>query len=361
MKEKVQYIKKNLLTATSYMVPVVVAAGITLALGTIFGGVNVSEHVGTLPYYLNKIGGLGMGIVVPVISAAIAYSISDRPGIAPGLIIGLICTDMSAGFLGGIIGGFLVGFIVNLIKKYVKVPNSMKGLMPVLIIPLLATIVSGLLMYFAIGIPIVFVMESITNFLGALDSSQLFIYGAILGMGVSFDYGGPIAKAVFLFAMSIASDTGNMAPQACVMIGCMIPPMGIIVAALLSKIFKKEIFTSPEKEMVKTCLPMGVCMITECVIPLALNDLIRTLFSSAIAGFIAGGMCMLWGVTCPVPAGGWFVFPLFGNALMGVLSLIVGSLVMGIILFLIKKPVLERKDVQHGENNGDFDELSIEF
>lgn len=344
----IKIFKKHILTGMSYMVPVVVGAGITLALSVILGGTNVGDKIGTIPYYLNKIGSLGMGMIVPAIAAYIAYSIADRPGIAPGLIIGLVCSDTGAGFLGGIIGGFLVGYVVNFIKKYLKVPKSMSGLMPVLIIPVLATVICGLLMYLVIGVPITLLMNTITSFLQGLDSGSLFLYGAILGAGVSIDYGGPIAKAVFLFATSLAVD-GTYGPQAAVMVGCMIPPMGVIVAFVLSKMFKKNIFTSAERETIKTCLPMGMCMITECVIPIAMNDLIRVISSSLAGGFVAGGLSMLWGCGSPVPAGGWFVIPLFDNPLGFAAALLIGSMVMGGVLFLLKRRVVKEEEDDMGD------------
>jgi fructose PTS system EIIBC or EIIC component len=341
MKTWTNDLKRHIMTGISYMLPVVVAAGMMMALGYVFGGpgVNDPSSKGTFAYYVANIGTLGMTLFVPTIAAAIAYSAAGRVGIGPGLIVGLISTDIKAGFIGGIVGGLIVGYVANRIKK-IKIPKSMSGMMPILIIPLCTTFIVGLLMYFVIGIPIAAFMNFLTNFLTHLSGGSKFLYGATLSALCGIDYGGPITKTVSLFTTGLMTQ-GIIEPKAAHMLGSMIPPMGILVAYALSGMFKKNIFSKKDKENVKPCLPMGICMITECVIPFAMKDYKRVVISSVIGDFVAGGIVMSLGVGSPVPHGGWFVIPLMHNPWGFVLSLAIGSLVMGTVLFLIKKPIPE--------------------
>ncbi len=170
-----QAIKGHLLTGISWMIPLIVAAGICIALGQVIGGPDVGKHPGTIAWMLNQIGGWGMGLIVPLISAAIAYSIADRPGFAPGLIVGFICGQIGTGFIGGILGGFLVGYTVILLRRSIRLPQSMQGLMPIMVLPVLSTIIAGLLMMTFIGQPIVWLQKALIALLesmqGALSSS----------------------------------------------------------------------------------------------------------------------------------------------------------------------------------------------
>lgn len=360
-------IKKHIMTGISYMMPLVVGAGICMAMGYVFGGVAVRDATTGIAYYMFKTGSLGLSLVVPLIAAAIAYSIADRPGIAPGLIVGLVCSEIKSGFLGGIIGGFVVGYICLLIKTKVKVPKSMTGLMPILIMPFLSTLIGGIIMFAVLGQPIALLMDTITGFLTSLEGGSKFIYGAVIGAGASIDYGGPLTKTMSAFTTGLLVE-GVFQPKACHMLGSSIPPLGIIIAWILSKVTGKKIFTAVEKESVKTCLPMGACMITECVIPIAMNDLPRVIFSSMAASFVAGGLSMVWNVGTPVPHGGWFIIPLMTNPWGYVAALAIGSVIMGVILFLIKKPVTNEVGEEdfaklareYDMNKTDDDELVIE-
>lgn len=356
-------IKRHVMTGISYMVPVVVGAGLCQALGVIIGGPNVAQSVGTIPYIIFKTGNLAMGtMIVPVISAAIAYSLADRPGIAPGLVVGLVSLEVKAGFLGGIVGAFFVGWLVNFMKKTIKLPQTMQGLMPILIIPFFASLISGFAMFTVLGIPIAFVMETFTNFLESLSTGSKFIYGFVMASGSAFDFGGPINKTVSLYTTGMLAD-GILGPKAVHMVACMIPPMGVLVAWGLSKIFKKPIWTNVEKENLKACFPMGICMITECVIPLAMNDLWRVVLSSVAGGSIAGGLTMVWGVESPVAHGGWFVIPTFTNADKFVIALALGSLIMGLVLFVTKKRLTKvQEEATFDDADHEFEaEISLEI
>lgn len=362
MKQQLTMIKKHVMTGISFMIPLVVGAGLCMAISIILAGPNVAEMEGTFAFTVNKIGKLGMSLVVPIITAAIAYSISDRPGIAPGLIVGLICTEIKAGFIGGIVGAFIVGYFVNWLKKMLRnVPEAIKGLVPIMIIPLCATFVCGLLMFYVVGKPIVAFMEALTNFLTSMQSGSKFIFGFLVSGLAGTDFGGPINKSVSLFANGLMVD-GILEPEACKLLGCMIPPMGIIVAYL----FGKKKFTKAEKEAVKACLPMGICMITECVIPLAMNDLWRVVLSSVIGCGVAGGLSMILGVGAAVPHGGWFVIPTFQNPLGYVLCMVVGSLIMGILLAILKRPIKQEDEeneelgVSEGKAAMNLEDIQIE-
>ncbi|WP_405154361.1 PTS fructose transporter subunit IIC [Paenibacillus sp. FSL K6-0108] len=327
-------IKGHLLTGISYMIPLIVASGLCIALGQILGGADVGKAEGTIPYMINQIGGWGMGLVVPLICAAIAYSISDRPGIAPGLIVGFICSQIQAGFIGGMLGGFLVGYVVIGIRKYVKLPKSMQGLMPVLVIPFLATLISGLCIFLVIGQPIVWLQDSLTHVLESMQGGSKFALGAILGLMATFDFGGPVNKTMSLFADGMLVQ-GIYGPEAVKFVGSIIPPLGITLSYFLTR----NKYTAAEKESLKAAFPMGICMVTEGVIPIAARDLVRVVTSCVIGSAIAGGLIMIWGVEAPVPHGGLFVVPLFTHPWLFMLSLLIGTGICGITLSLLKKPV----------------------
>ncbi len=195
MMKKLQ-IKKHALTAISYMLPLVVASGLLIAIGNLTNGQVIENYKApySIPDALVSLGVLGMGLLAPVIAGAIAYSIADRPGIAPGLLMGLIANSIGAGFLGGMLGGYLVGYFVLILVKYLKVPKWAQGLMPMMIIPLISSLVVGLLMYFVVGVPIVWATEAMTSFLQGMQGSMRFVFGAVLGAMAAFDFGGPVNK-----------------------------------------------------------------------------------------------------------------------------------------------------------------------
>lgn len=336
MKLSMTSIKKHVMTGVSFMIPLVVGSGLCMAISVIFGGPNVAEQEGSFLQFVNSIGKMGLGtFVVPVICAAISYSIADKPGIAPALLVGFIASDIKAGFLGGILGGFFVGLFVNWLKKVLKnVPSALKGLVPILIIPLVATFVCSVGMKYVIGVPVAWLMEALTSFLQNMQGGSKFVFGMILGGFTGTDFGGPINKTACLVANGFMVD-GIYEPEAVKLLGCMIPPMGIIVAYLIGR--KK--FTPDEREAVKACFPMGICMITECVIPLAMNDLWRVVLSSVVGCGVAGGVSMLLGIQAYVPHGGWFVIPTMSNPLGYVLCMVIGAVVMGVLLAILKRPL----------------------
>jgi PTS system fructose-specific IIC component len=222
---------KHLMNGVSFMIPFVVAGGIAIALSFLFGGYNGSEVKGSLAYYLMSLGdGSGaFGLMVPILAGYIAYSIADRPGLAPGMIAGTVAIQLNAGFLGGLVAGFLAGYIVLLIKKYIKLPKTLQGIMPVLIIPVLGSLSTGLIMFYIIGKPIAFINQSMINFLTGISGTNAIILGLILGLMMAFDMGGPVNKAAYAFG------TGTLATGAgtTVMAAGMIPPLALALATVL--------------------------------------------------------------------------------------------------------------------------------
>ncbi|HJC04970.1 MAG TPA: PTS fructose transporter subunit IIC [Candidatus Enterocloster excrementipullorum] len=336
---KASKIKKHILTAIGYMIPLVVASGLCMALGQVIDS-DVRNSTTGIGYFLYQAGNFGMSAVVPVITAGVAYSICDRPGIAPGLILGFICTAIKAGFIGGIVAGFLVGFIVILLKNYVKLPKSMQGLMPVMVIPVLTTAIASVLMYTVVGIPFTWLMNALTEFITGMQNSSKFLFGAVLGGMACFDFGGPVNKTMSTFVNGLMID-GVLQPEAVKFVGSMIPPFGIAISCLLTP--KK--YTRQEKESLKAAVPMGFCMITEGVIPIAARDLVRVVFACVCGSAIAGGLSMVWGCGSPVPHGGMLTVPLFDNPVMFCVALLIGSVITGVILSLIKKVPTEADEL----------------
>ena len=337
MNKALSTIKKHIMTGISFMIPVVVAGGILQAIGVAIMGTGISGMEGeTLLWYVWKCGNLGMSLVVPVICAAIAYSIADRPGIAPGLILGFVCTYISAGFIGGILAAFMVGYFILFLKKYLKVPKAMQGLMPVLIIPLLTTLVCGFLFFTVLGRPIAAMIAAIVEMLTNMQGGSKFGLGAILGFLCGFDFGGPLGKTASTFANGLLVD-GVCGPEAVKLVCCMVPPVGLAISCLLAP--KK--YSRVERDSIKSAFVMGICMITEGCIPLAMNDPVRVIGSSVIATSITGGVTYCLGIENYVTAGGWFIIPLSNKPLLMAAMILMGGVIMGVILSLWKKTAKE--------------------
>lgn len=353
-------LKKYALTAISYMLPVVVTAGLLIAIGNLTGGQVINDYQASysVPDALVSLGVLGMGLLAPVISAAIAYSIADRPGIGPGLFMGLIANAIGAGFLGGMLGGYLVGFFVLLLVKYLKVSKWAQGLMPMMIIPLLATLSIGLLMFFVVGVPIVWATEAMTDFLQGLQGSGKFLFGSIVGGMAAFDFGGPVNKVASLFADGMLLE-GVQEPEAVKVLASMVPPFGVTISWVLSKLFRQTKYSKEEENNIKIAFPMGLCMITEGVIPLAAVDPLRVIISCTAGAAIGGGLSMSWGIGSPVPSGGVFIIPAMTDPLKFTFALLIGSAVTGILLFVLKKAPAEHPVVEEEEEEVDFSSIKL--
>ncbi|MGX7173076.1 PTS fructose transporter subunit IIC [Enterococcus ratti] len=321
-------LKGHLLTAISYLIPIVCGAGFLIAIGMAFGGTSQGTLVqGKFSFFdaLATMGGASLGLLPLVIATGISYSLAAKPGIAPGFIIGLAANVIGAGFIGGIVGGYLAGFLVLAILNYIKVPNWAKGLMPTLIVPFTASIVGGLIIVYFIGAPVALFTSSLTNFLAGLGNSSLLIFGGVIGLLSGIDYGGPINKTVFAFVLAMQAE-GMNGPVTALQLVNTATPIGFGLAYFIAKLFRKNIYTKVEVETLKSAVPMGVINIVEGVIPLVMNDMIRGVVATAIGGF-AGGVLMI---------------PTMTNPLAGVLSILVNVLVTAVVLVIIKKDVGEK-------------------
>lgn len=351
---KAKEIKKHLMTGVSYMIPVVVAGGICMAIAKILGGALVGEAEGTVGFMINQIGAAAMVFVVPVLTAAIAYSIAERPGIAPGLVLGFIATEIKAGFIGGIIAAFLLGYVINFMKT-LKLPNALRGLMPILFIPVMSTLIVGSLFYLIIGNPIAALQDVILNWMTSLQGGSRFFMGAIIGGMSGFDMGGPLNKTAALFANGLLAE-GIYAPTAAKIVGGMTPPLGVALAVLISG---KKKYNQGEIEAAKAAFPLGLCYITEGVLPFAAADPLRVIPACSIGSAIASGLTMVWNVQSTVPHGGIFVVPLMGNWIFFVLALVIGSCVTAAILYAFKPNLTG--DEQETEDEKGLEHLNIDF
>lgn len=325
-------IKQHLMTGISYMIPVVVAGGFLQAIAKILGGALVGEATDTIPWMINSIGSTAMGLVIPVMTAYVAYSIADRAALAPGFILGLVAVNIKSGFIGGVIAAFMVGYFVKFLKKNLKVPKSMQPLIPVMIIPLLSTLVVGLIMYLVVGTPIAWAMDKILIWMNGMQEASKFTVGAIIGAMLGFDMGGPLGKTASMFANALMAD-GIYGPEAAKIIGGMTPGIGVALSVMLCG---KKKYSAQEIEASKAALPLGLCFITEGVLPFALNDPLRVIPACSIGSAIAAGLAMAWGCESTVPHGGIFVVPIMTKPMMFMLALVIGSCITAVILTLIK-------------------------
>jgi PTS system fructose-specific IIC component len=336
---------RHLLTGVSFMLPMVVAGGLLIALSFVFG-IEAFKQEGTLAAALMKIGGgAAFKLMVPLLGGYIAYSISDRPGIAPGMIGGYLASELGAGFLGGIAAGFIAGYSASAISRYVKLPASVESLKPILIIPLVASLFTGLVMVYVIGTPVAALMSGMTAFLTNMGSGNAILLGLLLGAMMCFDLGGPINKAAYTFGVGLlsAGGPGSQGPMAAIMAAGMVPPLGMGLASLIAK----AKFSEPEREAGKASLVLGLCFISEGAIPFMAKDPLRVIPTCVIGGAITGALSMYFGVQLMAPHGGMFVL-LIPNAvnhvLLYLLSITVGALVVGFGYAVVKVGKAEMPD-----------------
>lgn len=351
--------KEPALTAISYLIPIVVAGGLLLAVGNIFGGKSITNFTGTISIWdaFSTAGGLILGMLPVVVSTGISYAIADKPGIAPGFLVGLISNTIKAGFLGGLIGGYIAGWSALLIMRFVKVPKWAAGLMPTLIIPFLSSIISGAVMFYILGNPIAEGQRMLTAYLKSLPEDQKFIFGAMIGVLASIDYGGAINKTVFAFVLALQAQ-GINEPITCLILASMVTPFGFTLAYFLQKPFHKKIYTQMEVDTLKTAFPMGICEITEGSLPIVLNDLWRSIVATGCGGFVGGGLSMLWGADSKIPASGMFAVPTMSRPGQFCLALLIGSVVTGVVFFILKKPITAKSE-QKEEKDVDLGDISI--
>ena len=326
---------KHLLTGVSYMLPVIVAGGLIIALSFVFG---INPPEGSFGDALMQIGGSSaFALIVPVLAGYIAFSIADRPGLAPGLIGGMLAANLQMGFLGGILAGFLAGYVALWIRETVNLPTNFEGLKPVLVIPLLSTLVIGLLLVYVFGGPVRFIMESLTTFLETMDSTNAVLLGLLLGGMMAVDMGGPVNKAAYTFAVGLLS-SNIYAPMAAVMAAGMTPPLGLALATFVAK----RKFNKAEQDAGKVASVLGISFITEGAIPFAANDPFRVIPACIVGSAITGALSMLFGCTLRAPHGGVFVLAIpnaVGHVGLYIVAISIGSLVTALAIMQLKRRV----------------------
>ncbi|WP_299999310.1 PTS fructose transporter subunit IIBC [uncultured Cedecea sp.] len=330
---------RHLLTGVSYMLPMVVAGGLCIALSFAFG-IEAFKEQGTLAAALMQIGGgSAFALMVPVLAGFIAFSIADRPGLTPGLVGGMLAVSTGSGFIGGIIAGFLAGYVARLISSKLKLPSSMEALKPILIIPLLSSLVVGLAMIYLIGTPVSKILEGLTHWLQTMGTANAVLLGAILGGMMCTDMGGPVNKAAYAFGVGLLS-TQTYAPMAAIMAAGMVPPLALGLATFIAR--KK--FAKAEQEGGKAAIVLGMCFITEGAIPFAARDPMRVLPCCIVGGAITGALSMAVGAKLMAPHGGLFVLLIPGaiTPVVGyLLSIIAGTVVAGVAYAFLKRPDAE--------------------
>ncbi|TWC11895.1 MULTISPECIES: PTS fructose-like transporter subunit IIB [unclassified Pseudomonas] len=327
---------KHLLTGVSFMLPMVVAGGLLIALSFVFG-ITAFKEPGTLAAALMQIGGdSAFKLMVPLLAGYIAYSIADRPGLAPGMIGGMLASTLGAGFIGGIIAGFLAGYAAKAINRYARLPQSLEALKPILIIPLLASLFTGLVMIYVVGKPVAGMLEGLTHFLDSMGTTNAILLGVLLGAMMCVDLGGPINKAAYAFSVGLLASQ-SYAPMAATMAAGMVPPIGLGIATFIAR----RKFAQTEREAGKAALVLGLCFISEGAIPFAAKDPLRVIPASIAGGALTGALSMYFGCKLMAPHGGLFVMLIpnaINHALLYLLAIVAGSLLTAVAYALLKRP-----------------------
>jgi PTS system fructose-specific IIC component len=368
--------RRVLMTGVSYMIPFVAAGGLLIALSFLLGGYEIALQTedgagvsgliiadssllnlpdtssydlagdatlpnGPLLTYLGALlltlGGAAFGFLVPALAGYIAYAIADRPGIAPGFVMGAIAGTLNSGFLGGIIGGVLAGMVAHWIAGW-KVPTWMRGLMPVLVIPLLATLIVGFVMVVVLGKPLASLMANLSDGLNSLQGGSAIILGIILGLMMAFDMGGPLNKTAYAFAVTglgaaaTATDAPELRVMAAVMLAGMVPPLALALATVL----RPGLFTVPERENGKAAWAMGASFITEGAIPFAAADPLRVIPSIMAGSAVTGALAMSFDVSLRAPHGGIFVLFAVDGVWGFLIALVAGTLVAAALVITLK-------------------------
>ncbi|MGM0199539.1 PTS fructose transporter subunit IIABC [Enterococcus sp. DIV1314a] len=340
-----QEIYKNLMNGVSHMLPFVIAGGILIAISFMvdqFIGVPV-DSLGQLGSFnpqaawFNQIGGAAFGFMLPVLAGFIAMSISDRPGLVAGFAAGALASSGGAGFLGALVGGFLAGYVIVFLRKiFANLPKSLDGIKTILFYPFFGLLITGFLMLL-INVPMKIINDGFNNFLGSMDGTNAALLGILLGVMMAADLGGPINKAAYVFGtgtLAATVTTGGSVVMASVMAAGMVPPLAIFVA---TRLFKNK-FTQPEREAGLTNIIMGLSFVTEGAIPFAAADPFRAIPSFMLGSALTGGLVGAFGIKLLAPHGGIFVILLLSNPLLYLLFIVIGAIVSGVVLGLLKKP-----------------------
>ncbi|KPI24214.1 fructose-specific PTS transporter subunit EIIC [Streptomyces sp. NPDC048253] len=339
-------LRKWLMTGVSYMVPFVAAGGLLLALGFAIGGWEINKAPSVMEHFswtqvdswgalLFQIGGVAFGFLIPVLAGYIAYGMADRPGLVPGFVGGMIASNIAAGFLGGLVAGLLAGGIVLAIQR-IKIPPVLRGIMPVVVIPLISSLVVGFLMFVVVGKPIAEAQKGMTDWLAGLSGSNAVLLGVLLGLMMCFDLGGPVNKVAYAFATAgiAVQDPSDSAMKvmAAVMAAGMVPPLGMALATTV----RKKLFTPTERENGKAAWVLGASFISEGAIPFAAADPLRVIPASMAGGAVTGALSMAFGATLRAPHGGIFVVPLIGNPFLYLVAVAAGVCVTTAVVVVLK-------------------------
>lgn len=337
-------LRTYLMSGVSYMVPFVAAGGLLIALSFAIGGYEIAGAASVADHFvwgeadswaalLNQIGSAAFGFLVPVLAGYIAYGMADRPALVPGFVGGAIALTIDAGFLGGLVAGLLAGAVVMAIQR-VKVHPTLRGIMPVLVIPLLASIVVGFLMFVVVGKPIASLQNALTDWLNGLSGSNAVILGVVLGLMMCFDMGGPLNKVAYAFAVGGLADPtpGSLKVMAAVMAAGMVPPLALALATTV----RGRLFTHTERENGRAAWVLGASFITEGAIPFAAADPLRVIPSVMAGGAVTGALSMAFGCTLRAPHGGIFVVPLIGEPFLYLLAVAAGTAVSAALVVVLK-------------------------
>lgn len=325
---------KHLMTGVSHMLPLVVAGGLLIAISFMFGIEAFKDEniAGGLPKALMDIGGgAAFHLMIAVFAGYVAFSIADRPGLAVGLIGGMLATTAGAGILGGIIAGFLAGYVVKGLNSAIQLPPSLTSLKPILILPLLGTLIVGLAMIYVINPPVAKIMAALSDWLKSLGDINAIVLGVIIGAMMCIDMGGPVNKAAYTFSVGILASQ-VFTPMAAAMAAGMVPPIGMAIATWLAR----NKFTANQRDAGKASFVLGLCFISEGALPFVAADPLRVIISCVIGGATAGAISMSLGITLQAPHGGLFVVPFVSEPLMYLAAIAIGAVVTGVIYALIK-------------------------
>ncbi|WMC86865.1 PTS fructose transporter subunit IIABC [Streptomyces rochei] len=335
-----------LMSGVSYMVPFVAAGGLLIALGFAIGGYEINKAPSVMDHFvwsqadswaalLFQVGGVAFAFLVPVLAGYIAYGMADRPGLVPGFVGGSIALTVNAGFLGGLAAGLISGAVVMAIQR-VRIPAALRGIMPVVVIPLISSAVVGFLMFVVIGKPIASAQKAMTDWLSGLSGANAVLLGALLGLMMCFDLGGPVNKVAYAFAtagiaVAVPSDSA-MKIMAAVMAAGMVPPLAMALATTV----RGKLFNAAERENGKAAWVLGASFISEGAIPFAAADPLRVIPSSMVGGALTGALSMAFGATLRAPHGGIFVVPLIGNPLLYLVAIAAGVCVTTALVIVLK-------------------------
>ncbi|MGX6512226.1 PTS fructose transporter subunit IIABC [Rhodococcus sp. SJ-2] len=345
-------LRQILLTGVSYMIPFVAAGGLLIALGFLLGGYDISDSAalivvdnsltnlpdGGLTIYLGavlyQIGSLAFSFLVPALAGYIAYAIADRPGLAPGFTAGAVAVFVGAGFIGGLVGGIIAGFAALWVGR-IPLPAWARGLMPVVIIPLLASLIVGAAMFLVLGRPLAAITTGLTDWLNGLSGGSAVALGVILGIMMCFDLGGPVNKAAYAFAVAglDVSNHASLQIMAAVMAAGMVPPL----AMALSSLVRPRLYSAAERENGKAAWLLGASFISEGAIPFAAADPFRVIPSMMVGGAVTGGIIMATDVTLSAPHGGIFVIFAMDRVLWFFIALAVGTVIAALCVTLAKE------------------------